>query len=379
MVELGFLHLFLSLRVKTQEKRRWLKSIEQMFVSQELGESQHMARVVVIGGGVIGCAIAERLTLDRHQVTLLERDQLGCRASGAAAGDLSPHNEETGGVPEPAARSLQMFPELVARIEKDSGMKVDYHLQQALEVAFDETESGKLKSSGGRWLDAQACRDAEPSLTSDVLGAVLRQEAYITPPRFVRALARAAAVRGAEIREGTPAIGFEVADGEVRRVIATDGAIDADWFVIAAGPWSKEVAMRAGVNVEVRPQRGQLALINPGSVALARTVFWSSGYLVPKPDGTVVVGSTEEESGFDDRPTVAGVAPLLDFARRVVPGFGDATVERIWAGLRPVTPSGEAVVGPVAGIANLIVATGHHRQGILLAPAAALTVATAIK
>ncbi len=338
-----------------------------------------MAHVVVIGGGVIGCAIAERLTLERHHVTLVERDQLGCRASGAAAGDLSPHNEETGGVPEAAARSLEMFPELVARIEKDSRMKVDYHLQDALELAFDEKEAAKLKASGASWLDARACRDAEPSLTHDVLGAVARQEAYITPPRFVRALARAAAARGAEIREGTPAVGFAVANGEVQRVIATDGAIDADWFVIAAGPWSKEVAMRAGVDVEVRPQRGQLALLNPGSVALARTIFWSSGYLVPKPDGTVVVGSTEEESGFDDRPTVAGIAPLLDFARRLVPAFGAATVERIWAGLRPVTPDGEAFVGAAPGVANLLVATGHHRQGILLAPVAAATVAAAIK
>jgi glycine oxidase len=338
-----------------------------------------VARVVVIGGGVIGCAIAERLTLDRHQVTLLERDQLGCRASGAAAGDLSPHNEETGGVPEAAARSLQMFPELVARIEKDSRMKVDYHLQDALELAFDEKEAARLKASDARWLDARACREAEPSLTQDVVGAVLRQEAYITPPRFVGALARAAAARGAEIREGTPAIGFAVADGGVQRVITTEGAIGADWFVIAAGPWSKEVAMRAGATVEVRPQRGQLALLNPGSVALARTVFWSSGYLVPKPDGTVVVGSTEEDSGFDDRPTVAGIAPLLDFARRLVPGFGAATVERIWAGLRPVTPDGEAFVGAVPGVANLLVATGHHRQGILLAPDAAATVAAAIK
>src|ERR1700681_1388758 len=174
-----------------------------------------MARVVVIGGGVIGCAIAERLTLQRPRVTLLERDQLGCRASGAAAGDLSPHNEESGGIPEAAARSLQIFPELVARIEKDSRMKVDYHLQDALEVAFDEKEAARLNATGERWLDAGECREAEPSLTHDVIGAVLRQEAYITPPRFVHALARAAAARGAEIREGTPAIGFEVADGGV--------------------------------------------------------------------------------------------------------------------------------------------------------------------
>ena len=338
-----------------------------------------MARVVVVGGGVIGCAIAERLTLERHQVTLLERDQLGCRASGAAAGELSPHSESAGGTLESAVRSLEMFPEVVARIEKDSGMRVEYHLQEALQPAFDEREAARLKATGGRWLDAQACRDAEPFLTPDVLGAVLRQEAHVTPPRFVRALARCASARGAEIREGAPAMGFAVAGGEVQQVITSEGAIEADWFVIAAGPWSKEVAMGAGVNVEVRPQRGQLALLNPGSVSLTRTVFWSTGYLVPKPDGTIVAGSTEEDSGFDDRPTVAGIATLMDFAHRVVPGLGGATVERTWAGLRPVTPDGQPVVGAVAGIANLIVATGHHRKGILLAPFAAATVAAAIK
>jgi glycine oxidase len=100
---------------------------------------------------------------------------------------------------------------------------------------------------------------------------------------------------------------------------------------------------------------------------------------VPKPDGTIVAGSTEEDSGFDDRPTVAGIATLMDFARRVVPGLGAATEERTWAGLRPVTPDGEPVVGAAAGVANLIVATGHHRKGILLAPFAAATVAAAIK
>jgi glycine oxidase len=337
-----------------------------------------MSRVVVVGGGVIGCAIAERLTLERHQVTLLERDQLGCRASGAAAGELSPHSGVFG-LRESAARSFEMFPELVARIERDSRVTVEYNVQPALQLALDDTEAARLKASGEHWLDGKACRDMEPSLTPDVIGAVMREEANITSLRFVRALARAAAFRGAEISEGTPATGFVVAGGEVKGVITPGGTLDSDWVVIAAGPWSKEVAMRAGVDVEVRPQRGQLATLNPVSVSLTRSIFWSSGYLVPKLDGTIIAGSTEEDSGFDDRPTVSGIATLMDFAHRVVPGLGAATVERTWAGLRPVTPDGEPVVGPVAGIKNLIIATGHHRKGILLAPIAAATVAAAIE
>jgi glycine oxidase len=335
-----------------------------------------MSRVVVIGGGVIGCAVAERLSLDGHQVTLLERDQLGSRASGAAAGELSPssasaHTEESAG------RSLLLFPELIARIEKDSAMNVEYRVQQGLQPAFDEEEAARLRAGGGRWLDAQACRKAEPSLSADALGAVLLEHAHLTPPRFVRALARAAVARGAAIHEGTPVMGFERSGDEVRSVVTPNGSHVADWAVIAAGPWSKEVASTAGIDVDVRPQRGQLAALDPGALVLRHSIFWSTGYLVPKADGTIIAGGTEEESGFDDRPTVAGIATLLNLACRLVPGLGTAVLQRTWAGLRPVTRDGKPIVKTL-GAPNLIVATGHHRKGILLAPLAAMQVASII-
>jgi glycine oxidase len=333
-----------------------------------------VARVVVIGGGVIGCAVAERLTLDRHQVTMLERDQLAGHASGAAAGELSPHSG-AGIVLDEAMRSLAMFPALVERIERDSGMTVEFHRREALLPALDEEQARALRSSGGRWLDAAECRSLEPWLTTDVLGAVLHVEAHVTPPRFVRALGRAAASRGAAVHEGTPVTGFRIASGVVSRVLTPRDAFDVDWVVIAAGPWSNEVAAWAGASVEVAPQRGQLAALNQGAVSLLRTIFWSTGYLVPKPDGTIIAGSTHEDSGFDERPTVAGVAEMLAFATRLVPALGAATLERTWAGLRPVTPSGEPIVERSAGLDNVIVATGHGRKGLLLAPATAETVA----
>lgn len=332
-----------------------------------------MSRVVIVGGGVIGTALAERLSLDHHTVTLLERDQLGCRASGAAAGELSPF----GSSEEMAERSLAMFPELVARIERDSGVAVEYHVRQALQPALDDHDLARLKPGASAWLESAECRRLEPSLTPEVLGAVLLREAHITPPRFVRALARAAASRGADIREGAPATGFDVSGGQVRRVLSPAGPFEADWVVVAAGPWSKEVAAAAGAQVEVRPQRGQLAALNPGSTVLTRTIFWSTGYVVPKPDGSIIVGGTEEESGFDDRPTAAGVAALLQLASRLVPDLGSAVVERVWAGLRPITPDATPIVG-VVGPSNLIAATGHGRKGILLAPLAAETVSSLI-
>jgi glycine oxidase len=335
-----------------------------------------MSKVVVIGGGVIGCAVAERLSFEGHQVTLLERDQLGSRASGAAAGELSPHST-TSAATESAKQSLRLFPELIARIEKDSAMNVEYRVQAGLQPAFDQEEAETLRATGGRWLDAQACHAAEPSMSTDVLGAVLLEHAHLTPPRFVRALARAAARRGAGIHEGTPVMGFERAGDEIKRVITPGGTEDADWAVIAAGPWSREVASTAGVDLDVRPQRGQLAALDPGDVLLRHSIFWATGYLVPKADGTVIAGGTEEESGFDDRPTVAGIASLLSLACRLVPGLGAANLQRAWAGLRPVTRDGHPIV-EVMGARNLVVATGHHRKGILLAPLAATQVASII-
>lgn len=335
-----------------------------------------MSKVVVIGGGVIGCAVAERLSLDGHHVTLLERDQLACRASGAAAGELSPQTT-TARPDELALRSLELFPELVARVEKESLINVEYRVQEGLQPAFNEEEAVALRASGGRWLDAQACRKAEPALSTDVIGAVLLEHAHLTPPRFVRALARAAAARGAAIFEGTPVTGFETAGGEVRQVVTPAGSHEADWAVIAAGPWSREVASAVGVDLDVRPQRGQLAALDPGGLVLSRSIFWSNGYLVPKADGTIIAGGTEEDSGFDDRPTVSGIATLLELACRLAPGLGAASLQRAWAGLRPVTHDGRAIVAAV-GPPNLIVATGHHRKGILLAPLAAMQVASIV-
>ena len=336
-----------------------------------------MSKVVVIGGGVIGCAVAERLSLDGHQITLLERDQLACRASGAAAGELSPQTT-TARPDEMALRSLELFPELVARVEKESLINVEYRVQEGLQPAFNEEEAVALRASGGRWLDAQACRKAEPALSTDVVGAVLLEHAHLTPPRFVRAMARAAAARGAAIFEGTPVTGFETADGgEVRQVVTPAGSHEADWAVIAAGPWSREVASAVGVDLDVRPQRGQLAALDPRGLVLSRSIFWSNGYLVPKADGTIIAGGTEEDAGFDDRPTVSGIATLLELACRLAPGLGAASLQRSWAGLRPVTRDGRPIVAAV-GPPNLIVATGHHRKGILLAPLAAMQVATIV-
>jgi glycine oxidase len=334
-----------------------------------------MARIVIVGGGVIGCAAAERLARDGHSVVLVERDRIGAHASGAAAGLLAPYSE---GEENAGARSLAMFPELAERLEKETGIDIEYRAGESFTPAMDPEQEAALKGlAGGRWLDAIELQRAEPAVHPDARGAVIFPESQVTPPRFTAALATAAAQRGAEILEGAPAVGFEVAAGSVTAVLVPGRRLPADFIVLAAGPWTAEVAGRLGIEVPIWPSRGQLVRFRlaAGQKALNRMLTWRGRYLVPKPDGTVVAGSTEEAVGFDARVTAAGVESLLRFARSLVPVLGEATVEWLWAALRPATADGREIVAPAPAYGNLVVASGHNRNGILLAPITAARLA----
>ncbi len=336
-----------------------------------------MAAIAVIGGGVIGCAVAERLSRERrHRVVLLERDVVGSHASGAAAGLLAPHSEHLGD-DTPGGASLALYPELVARVER-CGIGVEFRTQETLALALSVEEERVLRQSSASWLDAADACQREPEVSPSILGAAVYEEAQVTPIRLVHALARTAVRQGAEIREGTPVWGLSVHADLVGSVQVPGDSVQADWVVLAAGPWSSGLAAPLGVTLDVRPSRGQLVTLRPVRACLSRVVVWRGCYLVPKPDGTIVAGSTEEEVGFDPRPTAEGVGGLLRFAARAVPVLGSATVERVWAALRPATPDGRPVVGPAPGISNLLLATGHNRNGILLAPLTAELVARAI-
>jgi len=334
-----------------------------------------MARIVIIGGGVIGCAVAERLTRDRrHAVLLLERDVVGSHASGSAAGLLTPYGEADATVSGLASRSLAMFPETVERVER-SGIDVEYRSQEVITPALTAEEERRLRRGPGRWLGLEQARSTEPGLSHRVRGAAVFPSAQVTPVRLVRALAQTAADQGAEIHEGAPVGGLSARGGAVQAVQTAEGQVKADVVVLAAGPWSPALASPVGVPLDVRPSRGQLVTLRPHRTVLQRMLTWRSNYLVPKPDGTVVAGSTEEDVGFDDRTTAAGVAGLLEFAVRAVPALGTAAVERCSAALRPMTSEGRPVIGPAPDLPNLIVATGHGANGILLAPLTANLVA----
>jgi len=179
-------------------------------------------------------------------------------------------------------------------------------------------------------------------------------------------------VSGVHLRLGCPASGFEIQGQRVIAVWTDRGRAKAGQFLLAAGAWSDALLQPIGWRPCIRPIRGRIALINTGVPLFRRILLWGTRYLVPRPDGRVLVGSTEEDAGFDKRTTTRAIGDLLVLACHLVPGLADAHLQRCWAGLRPGSPDGLPFLGAVPGFENLFVAAGHFRAGIQLSPATGL-------
>lgn len=338
------------------------------------------AEVVVVGGGVIGCAIAWELARAGARVTVVERGAVGAEASSAAAGMLAPLAE--GITPGPfldlMLASLARFPTLAATLHAETGIDVELCTEGLLRLALSEEQAATYQAALAwqqarglpvRWLTAEELRALVPAATPAAVGAVFSTaEPHVNPVRLTTALARAAAQRGVRILEHTAARGLLRVGARVVGVQLVDRGLPADHVVIAAGAWAGELAAWLGRPVPVAPVRGQMVALRPRAPLFAHTLYAPHGYLVPKRDGTVYVGATVEEAGFDCRVTAEGLATLLDLARRLVPALADATFERAWAGLRPGSPDQRPILGPVPGVEGVSLAVGHFRNGILLAP-----------
>ncbi len=347
-----------------------------------------VADVIIVGGGIMGCGIALRLRQAGVRVDVLERSIPGAEASSAAAGMLAPQMESDG----PGAfldlclRSRGLYPAFAAELRELSGVDVAYRPCGILKVAFNEASLHHLDATvawqrgmglRAELLDGAAARALEPRLSAKAVGAAHFPDDHQLDNRLlVRALTMAAARVGAEFRsgyvrgvvqEGGRAVGVDL-DGELLR---------ADAVVLAAGSWS---ALVHGAGVEaraVRPARGQMVQFQTRLPLLDRIVTSEKGYLVPRADGRVIAGSTMELVGFDKQVTAAGLARILDMALELCPELGSAPVTETWAGFRPWTEDKRPYLGegPVPG---LFLATGHFRNGILLAPITAKLVAQAV-
>jgi glycine oxidase len=353
--------------------------------------------VIVIGGGVIGCSVAYSLAREGLSVTLLERDELPARTSGAAAGMLAPICESTGSGPffEFGVQSLGMFPALAGELLEVSGIDPQYVPSGVLRVAGSPEEARHLRARvallsgyGLEWLTREAALEREPQLTPEIEGALWSpREGHVYSPRLSYAYAQAAARLGVRIERRTPVAGLvrqgsRVTGVRTERVIRAESgteAVKAEWsaghVVLCAGAWTRFCAEWLDVRLPVEPVRGQILTLEGPPPPLHSIIWGEDAYLVPKLDGRVLAGATQERVGFDCRNTAAGVAGLLVAALRLVPALADSTFHLARAGLRPDTPDHLPIIGPVPGVEGLTVAAGHFRNGILLSPVTGRVVA----
>jgi len=349
--------------------------------------------VAILGGGIVGLSVAWRARAAGMSVAVLERGEIGGGASHVAAGMLAPVAEvefgEAGrGVLDLGLRSASMWPDFAAALESTSGICVGLRKTGTLVVARDEDEARELErqlafreSLGlrAKRLRASEAREHEPALAPTVRLALHAPDDHSVDPRSVVAALRSSCEHaGVQIREHAPALDVRVDVSKSRVTGVAD--MRAGNVVVAAGAWSGEVAgLPIGAGVQVRPVKGQIMRLRDpaGSGMLNGVVRFEGGYLVPRGDGRYVLGATVEERGFEADPTAGGVYELLRDAHELVPGVSELHIEELNVGFRPCTPDNVPIVGR-GDLEGLVWATGHHRNGILLAPLTAEMVVEAL-
>lgn len=336
--------------------------------------------VIIVGGGVIGLSIAYALAREGASVTVLDAGHPG-QASSAAAGMLAPLAES--GKPGPfvatALDSLRRWPSFVAQLREDAETPLAILGPGTLRVARTEQEEDALCASLA-WqqalglplhrLNRAEVRALEPNLGPDVRGAVFSpEERHVEPCVLLAALTDACRRRGVTVRSSVMVTGFAMTASRVTAVQTTAGDVSGGQIVIAGGAWSEGIGRHLGLSLPVRPLRGQIVALGPVAPAPFRhTLYAHGGYLVPRPDGRVIAGATEEAVGFDAGTTTAGLASQVQMAATLIPSLAHSSIHSAWAGLRPVSADALPLLGRVPGWDNVHVATGHGRNGILLTP-----------
>ena len=355
--------------------------------------------VAIAGGGVIGLSLAYELARRGQEVVVLERHHAGAGAGGVAAGMLAPASEAehaSDALVRLAQDSLRLYPEWVRGVQAASGLDCGLRREGTLLVALgqdDESELARIARFQDRydvptvWLTAQQVLDREPQLSPRVTGGLHAPDDWqVDPQSMLRALAQAVVRLGGHVVEGATVDGFHRAGGRLAHVSGTYAAGDAatatsgepftlrcQAAVLAAGAWSGlEMHWPAGP-LGVRPVKGQLLHLR-GPELIAHVVRTPQVYLVPRAGGTLVVGATMEEMGFDGEPTAGATMDLLWSARLALPGVYDLALADVRVGFRPATRDHEPLIGETS-VPGLFVATGHFRHGVLLAPATAVLLA----
>jgi glycine oxidase len=347
--------------------------------------------VVIVGGGIVGMAVAYYLAKAGLPGIVVERDAIGSHASGFAYGGLSPLTGA--GIPGPLAQvaqeGMRLHRELAEAVVEETGIGIDFRLRPSLALAFTDAEARRLQAAlpwqqqqpgyTVRWLDAAAARRAEPRIADEALGGLwIEGTADVEPYRLVLALTRAAERLGVSVRHGR-VVGLRRRGAAVTHVVLERDEVACDTVVLALGPWSGETTPWLGLPIEVRPLKGQILRLEAPGAPVACSVGWGQNYATTKPDGLLWAGTTEEEAGFDEEATVAARDEIGAALVKMLPAMADAQVVYQTACLRPVASDGLLLLGRAPGLDRVYVATGAGRKGILLGPAMARTVADLIQ
>lgn len=335
--------------------------------------------VVVVGAGVMGSAIALRLAQAGARVLVLERSVPGAEASSAAAGILGPQIEAEADGPgfRLGLASREAYPAFVAEVEELSGVRLEFRRCGLLRVGAELPRWQRAAGLAVEELPGDEARRLEPALSPAVESALhFPDEAQVDPQALARALPIAAERAGASFRQAV--VAGIAHDGDRAVGVELEGGREpAGAVVVAAGAWTSLVP-GVGLDPErIRPVRGQMVRLGPGTAQPGRIIFGRRGYVVPRADGTVLCGSTMERAGFEKRVTAEGVASILANALEALPGLGGREIVATWAGLRPFPQDGVPLIGELTP--GLFVASGHHRNGILLTPETARLVAAAVR
>jgi glycine oxidase len=341
--------------------------------------SQQTTDVLIIGAGVIGCASAYYLSKDGLKVTVLERGEIGSQASGAAAGlfswlkpsaRLDPYNRLL-------LTSHALFPSLISELQDATGIAIEYQQSGTLRTIQHPKRILRLQS----WLaycqheglsvtllSEEQTRLLEPLLSPDICASLsFPTEGQVRAQSVVAALSQAAINNGSVFYTHTEVIAVHHHNQRVVSVTtATGETISCGHLIIAAGAWAASCGAWFDLDIPVRPQRGQVLSLHQPSPPIRHIIIGKGIYIAPKQDGSLVVGATNDDVGFDISNTAGGILALLDAAVALVPTLAQCAFVRAWAGLRPKTPDNYPIIGAAPGWHNLTLAVGHYSFGILL-------------
>lgn len=349
--------------------------------------AEGLTDVVVVGGGVIGLSIAYVLSREGVAVSVIDRDAMGRGASWAGAGLIPPFTERKSHGPIIALRSwgAVLYREWSPLLRDETGIDNGYRVTGGVDVAATPGEEPALRTAAGRWrvegirfeaVDPGDYARVEPALNPGLSRVYfLPDRAQIRNPRHLKALVASLTGRGVRLITDRPVTGFTRSDRRITGVSTTRGPIACGAVVLAAGAWTGGLLDGLDLRIPTPPLKGQIVLFRPSRPILSRIVEHGRNYLVPRDDGRVLAGASEEDVGFDLRPTPRPIRDLIDEALLLCPGLAEAEVERTWAGLRPGSLDTRPYIGPAPGFGNLFVAAGHKRAGLQLAPSTAEVVA----